>query len=77
LEPLAVSRGRALQWLGMALGTVLFGQVQPRRRRIAQIFGFLALNDLFVVAMALSASFVAGAAYMTVRGVFIGDAISV
>jgi MFS family permease len=67
----------ALQSLGMAIGTVLFGQLQPQSRRIVQIFGFLALNDLFVIAMALSSSFVAGAVFMTVRGVFIGYAISI
>ena len=67
----------ALQSLGMAIGTVVFGQLQPGRRRIAQIFGFLALNDLFVIGMALTASFAASAALMTVRGVLIGYAISI
>jgi predicted MFS family arabinose efflux permease len=67
----------ALQSLGMAVGTALFGQLQPQRRRIVQIFGLLALNDLFVIAMALASSYAAGAAFMVARGVFIGYAISI
>src|SRR5439155_24071545 len=67
----------AVQSLGMAIGTILFGQLQPQTRRIVQIFGFLALNDLFVIAMALTPAFPAAAMYLTVRGVFIGYAISI
>jgi MFS family permease len=66
----------AVQSLGMAAGTLLFGRVNPRRRRVIQIFGFLALNDLFVIGLALVPSFAAGAVFVTIRGVFIGYAIT-
>src|SRR5438105_67391 len=44
----------AVQSLGMAAGTLVFGQLNPRRRRVVQIFGFRALNDLFAIGFALS-----------------------
>src|SRR5881397_2905297 len=67
----------ALQSGGMLAGTVAFGQIDPGRRRIVQIFGCLALNDLFVVAMALVRSYAVAALLMAVRGVLIGYAISI
>jgi MFS family permease len=67
----------AFEAVGMTIGMIVFGQVNPRRKRIWQIFGFLALNDLFAVAMTLQDSYEAAAALMVVRGVLIGYAIGV
>ncbi len=65
----------AFEALGMAIGTVVFGQVNPRTRRIWQIFGFLALNDLFAVLMTRQDSYEVAAMLMIVRGALIGYAI--
>jgi MFS family permease len=67
----------AFEAAGMTIGMILFGQVNPRRRRIWQVFGFLALNDLFAVAMTLQDSYEAAATLMVVRGFLIGYAIGV
>lgn len=67
----------AFEAAGMTIGMIVFGQVNPQRRRIWQIFGFLALNDLFAVAMTLQDSYEAAAALMVVRGLLIGYAIGV
>jgi MFS family permease len=67
----------AFEALGMTIGTVAFGQINPRRRRIWQIFGFLALNDLFAVVMTRQESYEAAAGLMVARGVLIGYAIGV
>ncbi len=67
----------AFEALGMTIGMIAFGQINPRRRRIWQIFGFLALNDLFAVLMTLQDSYDAAAAIMVVRGSLIGYAIGV
>jgi len=66
----------AFEALGMTVGTVAFGQVNPRSRRIWQIFGFLALNDLFAVLMTRQDSYEVAAALMVVRGTLIGYAIA-
>ena len=66
----------AFEALGMTVGTVVFGQVNPRSRRIWQIFGFLALNDLFAVLMTRQDSYEVAAALMVVRGTLIGYAIA-
>jgi predicted MFS family arabinose efflux permease len=42
-----------------------------------QVFGFLALNDLFAVGFALSPWFAVGAVLVAVRGLFIGYAIAI
>jgi MFS family permease len=65
----------AFEALGMTIGMIAFGQLNPRRRRIWQIFGFLALNDLFAVLMTLQHSYEVAAALMIVRGTLIGYAI--
>ena len=67
----------AFEALGMTIGTLVFGQVNPRRRRIWQIFGFLALNDLFAVLMTRQDSYEVAAMLMAVRGTLIGYAIAV
>jgi MFS family permease len=67
----------AFEAAGMTIGTVAFGQINPRTHRIWQIFGFLALNDVFAVAMTLQGSYAVAAALMTARGVLIGYAIGI
>lgn len=67
----------ALQSAGMAVGTLLYGQLPPERRRIVWMYVLFGLNDLCVVAMALVPDYVVGGALVTLRGVFIGFAISV
>ena len=66
-----------LQSLGMALGTLAFGQVNPRRDRIVTMFVLFALNDLFVVVMALSGSYELAAAMVFLRGAAIGFGITI
>lgn len=67
----------AFEAVGMTIGTIVFGQVNPRTHRIWQIFGFLALNDVFAVAMTLQGSYEVAAALMVARGVLIGYAIGI
>ena len=67
----------AFEAVGMTIGTIAFGQIDPRTRRIWQIFGLFALNDVFAVAMTLQSSYAVAAALMVTRGVLIGYAIGV
>lgn len=67
----------AFEAVGMTAGMVAFGQINPRRRRIWQIFGFLALNDLFAVMMTLQESYGVAAGLMVIRGALIGYAIGI
>ena len=67
----------AFEAVGMTIGTIIFGQVNPRTNRIWQIFGFLALNDVFAVVMTLQDSYEIAAALMVARGVLIGYAIGI
>ena len=66
----------ALQAAGMLVGTVVFGRVDPQRRRIVQFLGFLALNDALGATMALVHSFDAAMVLLAARGLLIGYAIS-
>jgi MFS family permease len=65
----------AFEALGMVVGTIAFGQIDPRRHRIWQVFGFLALNDVFAVVMTQQESYQVAAALMAVRGALIGYAV--
>ena len=67
----------AFEAAGMTIGMIAFGQMNPRTHRIWLIFGFLALNDVFAVAMTLQGSYEVAAALMVARGVLIGYAIGV
>jgi MFS family permease len=67
----------AFEAAGMTIGMIAFGQMNPRTHRIWLIFGLLALNDLFAVAMTLQESYEVAAALMVARGVLIGYAIGV
>lgn len=67
----------AFEAAGMTVGMIVFGQINPRTHRIWQIFGFLALNDFFAVAMTLQGSYAVAACLMVVRGALIGYAIGI
>lgn len=67
----------AFEAAGMTIGMIAFGQIDPRRYRIWQIFGFLALNDVFAIVMTLQESYEMAVALMVVRGVLIGYAIGI
>jgi MFS family permease len=66
-----------LQSLGMAVGSLVFGQLNPGRSRIVIMYGLFALNDLFVVAMAIAPWFEAGAIFVILRGFCIGFGLGV
>jgi DHA3 family tetracycline resistance protein-like MFS transporter len=60
------------QAIGMVLGAVLFGQLNPRRHRVVVFFSGYAINDVCVITMALVPVFWIGVALVAVRGAFIG-----
>lgn len=66
-----------LQSLGMAVGSIAFGQTNPSRRRVIIMYLLFAANDLCVIAMALTHSFELACAFVTLRGVCIGYGIGV
>lgn len=66
-----------VQSAGMVVGTLLFGQTNPRRRRVILFCVAFALNDACVVAMALFPVFESALALVTLRGAFIGFGIGV
>ena len=62
----------ALQAVGMVLGSLVIGQLNPRRNRILLAYAGWALNDLCVVALVLSPWYGAAVVLITMRGLFIG-----
>jgi MFS family permease len=66
-----------LQSLGMAIGSLAFGQLNPRGHRVVIMYVLFALNDVFVVAMALLPWYEAGLAFVTLRGLCIGFGLGV
>lgn len=66
-----------VQSLGMAVGSLVFGQVNPRSRRVIVMYLLFALNDVCVVAMALLPWFEAGLVLVLLRGLCIGFGIAV
>jgi MFS family permease len=66
-----------LQSLGMAIGSLVFGHLNPRGHRVVIMYLLFGLNDLFVVAMALTPSYEAGLAFVTLRGLCIGFGLGV
>jgi MFS family permease len=66
-----------LQSVGMALGSIIFGQVNPPRHRVVIMYLLFAANDVFVIVMALSHSFELGLAAVFARGVCIGFGLGV
>jgi MFS family permease len=67
----------ALQATGMVLGTVVFGQTNPRRNRVILAYGAWALNDICVILFALSHRYELAAALVFVRGALIGYGIGI
>ena len=67
----------AFQAAGMVAGTLVFGQTNPRRRRMILMCVAFALNDLCVIAMALVPWFEAGVTLVALRGACIGYGIGV
>jgi MFS family permease len=66
-----------LQSLGMALGSLMFGQVDPRGHRVVIMYLLFAANDVFVILMALSGSLELGLLFVSLRGVCIGFGLGV
>jgi MFS family permease len=66
-----------LQSLGMALGSLAFGQTNPSRRRVIIMYVLFAANDLCVIAMALTHSFELACLLVGLRGLCIGYGIGV
>jgi MFS family permease len=65
------------QSMGMVAGTLVFGQTNPRRRRVILMCAAFAANDFCVILMALVPSFESAVALVTVRGACIGYGIGV
>jgi MFS family permease len=66
-----------LQSLGMAFGSLAFGQTNPSRHRVIIMYVLFAVNDLCVIAMALTHSFALACAFVGMRGLCIGYGIGV
>jgi MFS family permease len=66
-----------VQSAGMAVGTLAFGQTNPRRRRIVIMCLAFAANDLCVVAMALSPRYETAIVLVCLRGAAIGFGIGI
>jgi MFS family permease len=66
-----------LQSLGMAFGSLAFGQTNPSRRRVIIMYLLFAANDICVIAMTLTHSFGLACLFVTMRGVCIGYGIGV
>ena len=63
-----------VQSLGMAIGSLVFGQINPSQRRVVIMYLLFALNDVCVVAMALTTWFEAALILVALRGLCIGFA---
>jgi MFS family permease len=66
-----------VQSAGMVVGTLAFGQTNPRRRRVILMCAAFALNDACVIVMAALPSFESAVALVTLRGACIGYGIGV
>jgi len=67
----------SLLGLGTVLGTVLFGQLQPRRRRGVLSYAIWVVNSLCIAGLVLSPWFELAGALAVVRGACIGFSIAV
>jgi MFS family permease len=61
----------------MAIGSLVFGQMNPRGHRVVIMYLLFALNDVFVVAMALTHQFELGLFFVLCRGLCIGFGLGV
>ena len=66
----------AMVGVGTVTGTLLFGYLQPRRRRGTLTYGVFTLNSLAIVGMALSPWYDLAAALALVRGVCVGFGVA-
>jgi MFS family permease len=67
----------SLLGLGTVLGTLLFGQLQPRRRRGVLTYAVWVVNSLCIAALVLSPWYELAGAFAVVRGTCIGFSIAV
>jgi MFS family permease len=66
-----------LMGAGTVVGTLLFGQIQPRRRRGVLSYVFWVVNSLALVGVALSPWYELAGALMLIRGVCIGFGVAI
>ena len=66
----------AVQAIGMVLGSLLIGQLNPRRHRIVLAYTAWALNDICVIVLVLSPWFGAAAVLVAMRGLFLGFGVA-
>jgi MFS family permease len=66
-----------LMGVGTVAGTLLFGQIQPRRRRGVISYWFWVLNSLAVVGIALSPWYPVAGALMLLRGICVGFGVAI
>jgi MFS family permease len=66
-----------LMGVGTVSGTLLFGQIQPRRRRGVISYWFWVLNSLAVVGIALSPWYPVAGALMLLRGICVGFGVAI
>lgn len=64
------------QALGMLVGTLVYGQLAPRRARVPLIFGAFGANDLFAILFVVSHVYWAAAVLMVGRAACIGFGIA-
>jgi MFS family permease len=67
----------ALMGVGTVAGTVLFGQIQPRRRRGVLSYVFWVVNSCALVGIALAPWYELAGALMVVRGVCVGFGVAI
>ena len=67
----------AMVGVGTLSGTLLFGQLQPRRRRGVLTYGLFVINSVAIAGLALSPSFVLAAGLAAVRGLCVGFGVAV
>jgi MFS family permease len=67
----------SLLGLGTVLGTLLFGQIQPRRRRGVLSYAIWFVNSLCIAALVLSPWYELAGVFAVVRGTCIGFSIAV
>jgi DHA3 family tetracycline resistance protein-like MFS transporter len=66
----------AMFGVGTVTGTLLFGQLQPRRRRGIVNYSFWLVNSLAIAALALSPWFQLAALFALVRGFCVGFGVA-
>ena len=66
----------AVQGVGMVVGSLVIGQLNPRRNRIILSYAAWALNDVCVIFLVFSPWFEAAAVLVAMRGLFLGFGIA-